>query len=344
MKKSLSILLALILIIVVFAGCGKTDPDTDSNVTPNSSENVESPDSDAQRVLFACSNLSDTFFLSIDEMMRANFEGGGYIYESVSAEMDPIKQIEQIENANAQGYDLVVIIPVTGEAVTDACQRAMDEGTLIFSFIFDTIARNSYRTTDPVVIANTAVDMTVEWADKKFPNATEGSINCVIIGNDQDPTGKAMHDACTAKVAEHPQFNVLENNNCEGTTLEGQAMAENILTSHPETKINIWFVTDTSIGIGVNSAIMAENSGVDYKDEVCVMGTGLSDEVAGLMKLSLTDESVIRLSAAPGGDPQKNLRGLYEQAVLMLSGEPYEALCPVNVDEAWPENLSDFGY
>ena len=231
--KKLKTLLALLLVFVLafsLAGCGKKDDAPEENVKP--SENVQPSDSEVpekepeqdnaedkepQRVLFSCMSLSDSTFIFLDNLLRENFEGGGYVYDSISAEMDPVLQIEQIENAAVQGYDLVVVIPVNGEAVSDACQRAMDQGTLIFSFIFDTIARNSYRTTDETIIARTAVELAMEWAERTFPNAADGSINCVVMGQDNDEVSKRQHDTAYEVALEYPQLNVIENVACEAT-------------------------------------------------------------------------------------------------------------------------------
>lgn len=347
--KTLGILLLAFALLLTAAACGEKAAESP---VPGESQSPEVPqesgtpaaEGEAKRVLFSCMSLSDSTFIFLDNLLRQNFEGGGYVYDAVSAEMDPVKQIEQIENASVQGYDLVVVIPVNGEALTDACRRAMDDGTLIFAFIFDTIARNCYRTTDPVIISETAVELAMDWVNQTFPDAEDGSVNCVVMGNDADQTSKTQHDAGYEAALRYPQLHVIENITCEGSILDGQARAENILTTYPDTEIHLWIVTDAAQALGVNAAVMAEHSGVDYIERVCVTGSALSDETVGIMKLSQTDEGVIRVCAAPGGKADDNIRGLYEQAVKMLNGEPYDELCPVQVDKVWPEDLASYGY
>ena len=199
MKKLLCIILALTLICALFVGCGKKDEapaeDPKDNVENNApadkpADEPEEEPAEQQKILAVFMSLAESNWQGMDGMFREKFTALGYGYDSISGENDPLKQIEQIENGVVQGYDLIIIMPVTGEAVADACQAAMDAGVYIYCFINDSVNHTVYRTVDAAYSGEILAQYSVEeWALKKFPDAADGSINTVMIGYDGDSQG-----------------------------------------------------------------------------------------------------------------------------------------------------------
>ncbi len=356
MKKLLCILLALVMVCAVFAGCAKNDDadvsaePSDSAAPSDSAEPSNEPSDNAsghegKKVLGIMMSLQDPTWVYLNGIFERQFTEAGFEYTAVSGENDPLVQIEQIENAVVQGYDEILVIPVTGEAIADACQRAMDDGVFVYSFINDSVNHDIYRTVDAAYSGEVAVQYGVEeWALKHFPDAADGSINTVLMGNDADAHTKARYEAAIAKLAEYPQLNVIETRSVEPSATEGQAAAENILTMNPGIEINLWIVLDSSQATGVNAAIMADNSGVKNLDDVCMVSNALNEEAAGQLKLSVTNESVYRICAASGGDTEKNVAEIVAGSAAYFDGEPYDEFSPVNVDLVTPDNVADFGF
>ncbi len=353
MKKLLCILLVLVMACALFSGCKKDDAKPSAEPSDSSQSSVSvtpeesSPSADpatGKKVLGMFMTLTDTHWQMMSDMLRERFEALGYSYDDVSGENDPLKQIEQIENAVVQGYDLIMLIPVTGEAVADACQAAMDAGVYVYSFINDSVNNNVYRTVDAEYSGSVLMQYAAEWILDRFPDAEDGSINTVLMGQDISSQTIARWEAVQAKAKEYPQLNVIEAVTVEESVADGQAKAENILTMHPDTVINLWVVASSSACVGVNAAIMAENSGVDYKEDVCLAGDVINEEFAGLLKASKTNDAVLRLCAANGGRLDVNLQGIVDECDRLLKGEQVEAFSPVNVDLVTPDNLADFGY
>lgn len=358
--KKLRTLLALLIalcLLVAFSGCKKNadvnldipddNPvaDTPGNESEQPEENPkEEPEDEPKRVLAVHMNLADAFWQVADDVLAEKFAANGVEYTAVSGEGDPIKQIEQIENGVVQGYDLIIVIPLNGEAVADACQKAMDDGVYIYSFINDSVYNDVYRTTDAAYSGEILARHAAEWALEHFPNAEPGSINTVLVGQDMDSHTKARWDAMQETVKEYPELNVLEAVTIEESVTDGQAKAENVLTMHPNEEIHLWIVGSGPGAIGVNAAIMAENSGVDYKEDVCVVGNSITDEVAGLMRSSLNNESVYRICVATGARLDANMGAIVDESVALLNGEAVDAYSPVNVDLVTVDNLAEFGY
>ena len=116
------------------------------------------------------------------------------------------------------------------------------------------------------------------------------------------------------------------------------------MTMYAGTEIHLWVVNDSTQAIGVNAAIMAENSGVENLDDVAVCSNALDDTFAGLLRASTTNESVFRVAAASGGNLQLNINEIITQCDKLLKGEEVPAFSPVNVDMVTPDNLADYGY
>lgn len=364
MKKVICLCLVLCLAAALFSGCsnkaaegspqvsasaapsGSAEPAGDGKmrlVTDQVSVPVEAPAD--TRVMYAAPSLSDEFQIVVSDLLEANFTEGGYQYESVSAENDAVKQIEQIENAAAQGIDLIIVWPVTGEAISDACQRAMDDGTMIFSFVNNSVNWNCHRTVDVEYSATVQAEMGLEWIDEHFgKDAPEGSVNAVVISVNSDEHQSIRFRTLGEVIAADPRVNLLESVECQDDAADGQAKAENLLQKYPDTEINLWLVGAGASCTGVNAAIMAENSGVDYLEDCCIVGNNLTDEFAGYLALAEENKSVVRALAATGGSIVNNTRGIYEQSVRMLSGEEYDAYFPVGVDKVYFSNLADYGY
>ncbi len=357
MKKLLCILLALTLICALFVGCGKKDeaPADDPKDNVENNEPADKPedkpadepkeeDNEPKRILGMFMTLTDAHWQMMSNMLRERFEALGYVYDDVSGENDPLKQIEQIENGVIQGYDLIMVIPVTGEAIADACQKAMDEGVFVYSFINDSVNNNVFRTVDPVYSGQCLADYAAECIIEMMPDAGDGGINTVIIGQDISTHTVLRYEAIQERVKEYPQLNVIECITVEESVADGQAKAENILTKHPDTEINLWICASSSATIGVNAAIMAENSGVDYIDRVCLAGDVINAEFAALLTASKTNEAALRVCAANGGRLDENMAGIVDGCDRLLKGETVDPKSPVNVDKVTPDNLADFGY
>lgn len=355
MKKLIALLMILCMVTGLFAGCGKTEgeeadaPISSGNVSQEPGESLDETKEpkapEDTKVMFAAPSLADAFQLTIEGLLRERFEEGGYQFESVSAELDAIKQIEQIENAAVQGFDLVIVWPVTGEAIADACQRAMDEGVLIFSFVNNSVNWNSHRTVDVEYSATMQAEMGSEWIDEHFgEDAPAGSVNCVVMSPSGDEHQATRLRILGEVIAQDPRVNLLESVDTLDDTADGQAKAENLLQKYPDTQIHLWLVGASAAATGVNAAIMAENSGVDYLEDCCLIANTLTDEFAEYLRMAENNESVIRALAATGGSVVNNVQGIYEQSQRMLNGEEYEPYFPVGVDKVYASNLADFGY
>ncbi len=101
MKKFLTIcLLAFLAAGMLFVGCKR--------------------EKKARTFGYTCMRLSNPFFAILEETIREQVEKNGDRLITVDPDMDPIKQISQIEELITQKIDAIFINPVDWEAIKPA--------------------------------------------------------------------------------------------------------------------------------------------------------------------------------------------------------------------------------
>lgn len=119
MKKRnlVSLLLVLCLLLSVLVGCAKT-------------EKTEEADKKI-RIAYCTQQLSNEFMQSLKNAVVGACEAKGYEVEVFSADLDPTKQIEQIETAVNQGFDGIILDPASSDAVIPGVEYAKEAGVPI---------------------------------------------------------------------------------------------------------------------------------------------------------------------------------------------------------------------
>ncbi len=182
-KKLLALLLAA-AILAVLAGC--SGPAETIEVT-NPPEISETPtDRQEKKRVLSCTVSLEGGLSIFDELLRPAVEEYGYAYDCISCDGDAVKQIEQVENGVAQGYDLIFLYAVTGEALSDACAHAMDAGVYVYTFLNDTVNHDVLFCDDPVANGRLLGEMSLQWVSETFPDAQPGSVNAAILGCSND--------------------------------------------------------------------------------------------------------------------------------------------------------------
>lgn len=127
MKKLLAIMLAALMVLAMFAGCGDTAKD------PAAPQDPSAPDAGAELDLvgFCTVSMSESIYVLEEEALIEIFDGKAKV-QTVSCDQDSALQIQQIKNFITMGADLLVINPTDIRALGDAIKEAHEAGVKIY--------------------------------------------------------------------------------------------------------------------------------------------------------------------------------------------------------------------
>ena len=337
-----SILLVVVMIATLIMGCSSENKAQDS-VDDTKQQNVDNAGSNqtntqGKKVTALFISLEGEYFTIFDKLLKEGLEAKGYVYESQSCNMDSVTMIEQIENAVAGGTDLIWMWAPNGDVVSDACKAAREQGVLVYAFIQNPgdEACDVFRGTDEKICGESVAEMTMEWADKEYTDAADGTIKTVIFGNTDSSQQKERFEAIQSKIAEDPRFDVLESVAMETSTVAAQSATENMFSKYGD--IDCFITTGGEFALGVLAYTHSESCPVDAS-AVAVFGTELNEEVASYIK-----DGTLKGTIMNGGIVTENIATQIDQMDKLLKGEEVEHFSIVDMGKVTIENLSDYGF
>ena len=358
MKKIVSLVMVVLLLMTLLVGCKQPakeetkDKDTTSTVVSDTPKATEAPQATeapikevatvkAPKDTLICLSLQSTqndFMAMVVSELKKKFEGGGYKFEYAAAEGSAQRQIEQIENFITMGADEIIVMAVEPTSLTDVCQKAIDQGVVIFAFTQNTGAYTTYVGADEEKVGQSIVNLASKWVDKTFPDAADGSINTVIFSFAGTPEAEKRSNALKDIADMNKKVKITNTVDMDNTTVAAQGAAENLAQTDPDTDLIICY--NGGMAIGVNSYAMSPGSIVKDKSKFGVFGSELTTEITSLIELSATDESVLRGTAQLGGGVTVVFGKIYDNSVKILNGEEYTVDDYVPVDEIDVDNIA----
>lgn len=139
MKRTLTLLLTAIMILVIFVGCAQISNDASdtsadpNNATPetNSIDSAESSDEFLLGVSFPF--LNDPYFVIMRDTFVREADARGWTLTESDAASDPAKQANAIDNMISAGCDAIVICAVDSEAIVPSIKNCNDAGIPVFT-------------------------------------------------------------------------------------------------------------------------------------------------------------------------------------------------------------------
>lgn len=355
-KRMLSLLLSITMGILLLTGCqgdsGASDAGADAPVenqdaaggeeekpeTPDDSAAADASNDEKKKVTGLFLSLEGEYFSLLDTLLRQGLEEKGYAYESQSCNMDPVTMIEQVENAVANGTDMIWIWSPSGEALHDACKAAKDQGVLVYAFVMDVgeDACDVIRGNDPVTGGETIAELASEWADKNWTE--DRPIRTILYGNTDTSNLKQVYDAMASKVKEDARFEILEECTFEVSVATAQSYTENMFSKHGE--IDCIIASGGEQALGACAYTHSENSPVaSDPTKVAVFGTEITEETAFYMK-----DGSIKGLAVNGGIITENIAVQVEEMDTLLQGGTVEHFSKVDTGKCTLENIADYGF
>ncbi len=145
MKKLLSIVLALTLVMALFAGCGQdsnnesndsSDQGTTNGDTSNDAEDSNDSGSDdgGIDIGIVLPTKEEPRWVQDEARFNAAIDETDYSVEILFSQGDSAKEKQNVETLIAKGIDVLIITPQDGDAAAAAVEAAKEEGITVISY------------------------------------------------------------------------------------------------------------------------------------------------------------------------------------------------------------------
>ncbi len=221
MKKALSLVLALSLVIMLFAGCGAQPQATD-------------PQDEEIKVAVILKSLTNAFWQLAKDAAEAKGAELGVTVEvfAITEETDYQAQVNTIEDCVNKGFDAIAIVPADSNAVVPACKAAKEAGVPILAIdteIGEAGIATSYIGSDNVEGGKMAADFVIDQV------GTEGAI-AVIRGSEAQTVELQRYSGFSDQIKAASKLEIVAEAYANWSADEAANVMEDFLTAHPEIK------------------------------------------------------------------------------------------------------------
>ena len=344
-KRLISTIIAATTPLALMAGCGSSSSSSSSGSSAASSSGSaaasasaasseassavsvsdESADQSAQgkKVGVSLTTLGNDFVIAIGNTIKDIVESQGATCQIDSCDGDGTVQMEQVENYVTMGMDVIVVFAVNGEAMTQTCQRAMEEGVKVVSFGNE--IPDGYNTFCGSVgeyeLGEACAQMASEWIDKTFPDAGDGEVNVFLLGSTMSPESVARTDG-QKTIENNPKVNLIYDETPDQDNRdEGRKHIENAFTVYPD--IDVTIAINGTTALGVESFYMSSEHPVEDLSKAAVFTVDETEEIDAKILSSVDNDSVLRGTISLG--TMDDIRANFERCIIpILNDEPYE--------------------
>lgn len=257
MKKGISLLLVMCMLVFGLAACGSTgNKDTQSG----------SQTDDKKSVGFVTFGLGGDFFQALADTFVEKFEAAGWDAQYSDGKFDPTAQIEAAENYIAMGVDVLVIWAVAPEAMDSVVAEAKDKGIKVISFVAELSDYDALMVSDDADLADCCAKLAAKWIDETFASAEDHSVPVAVFSCRTAQTGVIQADELVKIEEFSKKAKFVKEVECADETAEvGLNAMQNLYTTNPE--IKVFLSAHNGLGNGINNYFTAGDSPVtDYSD------------------------------------------------------------------------------
>ena len=297
MKKVLSLLLSVMMVMTMMAGCGSketttTDPadtgndtsnteTTDTNDTTEDTGEETTEDTTTEALPGGGSNIiyiitpshSNPFLKTEADTAAAKAQELGYEVKTVSHDDDPTKQSELFDSAIADKAAAIICDNAGADATVEAVQRARDAG--IPTFLIDREI-NAEGVAISQIVANNyqgAKAIAEEWVEAM---GEEGKY-AELLGKESDTNAAVRSSAFHEVIDQYDTFEMVAQQTANWEQTQGYEKTETILQSNPE-------ITGIICGNDTMAVGAAEACKAAGRTDIKIIGVDGSDEAAALIK------------------------------------------------------------
>jgi ribose transport system substrate-binding protein len=266
-KRIFAIVLTMVMVLGLFAGCGESEstkaPDQETEQTSADKNETETTGSNAEDkflVGFSQCTMNHPFRVAMVEenvaYAKENYPNMEIIV--TDGNNDASKQVSDVEDLIARGIDALIISPLTSEALTDVCERAMEKGIPVIA-----LDRNVNTEVTSFIGAENK-PMGVASA-KLLAEMTEGKARIIEI---QGTAGASVtndrHDGFIEELANYPEMEIISEQYCDYLRENAMLYMEDMLQRFGPGEIDAVYAHNDEMALGALEAIRA--AGRDDED------------------------------------------------------------------------------
>lgn len=205
--------------------------------------------------------------------VKAAAEESGWTCTIDDPNVDLNNQITAIENFVTSGVKGIVVFPVDGNGISDATQKAMDQGVVITAND-GSCAADLRVEEDEIATGHTLAQPGIDWANAN----TDGKIQVAILAPNEaedSHNGRILTGLVEAIEQELPEAEIVSIQKSTDAS-ETMTLVENIVQAYPDVQLFYNQLDDTI-------AYEALNSLGYNRDDVCLIGAGGNDDTYKLI-------------------------------------------------------------
>ena len=341
MKKTVALLLAVILMLSMAACASKNDqsaatpaatteaaPAATTETAPEESkeeaaETTTEAASTGFKIGFACDDLSTDFAAAMSAGVRAKCEELGIEVEITDANKDANNQSSQVENMITNGCQAIIMTPYDLSACGPICNACEEAGVPLI--VLNTPLADGFFFTTAVVMDLQGMS---EAKANAIVEALDGEGRVYML---QGPLAQEMWttqlNIAKEIFAEYPGIEIIDEQTGNNKRDESLVVMENWISTGEHFDA-VWCSNDAS-AIGAGTA--CKEAGLD----AFIIGQGGQQEGAQAIKDGIFDWTIYAPGNAVGA-------GGVEAAYKILSGEQVDQLTYLDIAFITPENVDDY--
>ncbi len=259
MKKILVLTIALVLLISVITGCTSSAPAGDSESpasTPaegSAQESTAPAEDETFLVGFSQGTMNHPFRVAQVEENVAYAEENFPHMEIIVTDgnNESSKQVSDVEDLLAQGIDLLILAPLTAEALTDVSLKAMDMGVPVVVLDRNINAESTcYIGAENKPMGVASADLLAEMLDG------EGKI-IEIQGTAGASVTIDRHDGFVEQLVNYPGMEIIAEQYCDYLREPAMTFMEDMLQRFGPGEINAVYTHNDEMALGAIEAIKA---------------------------------------------------------------------------------------
>lgn len=312
MKKIFALILALAMVVCMFAGCSKDE-------TP-----------DEKEILVIVKNSTAPFWISVMDGAKAAGEELGYTV-TCKTPVDTAEgsgneqQANLCEEAIVSGVSCVVLAPVDSEAVVPATKKINEAGIPIVNLNTKIADETQYKTFCGLENINQGYN--TAKAMFELMNG-EGKI-FIIEGSTGAQTSIDRVKGFEKALAEYPNIEVVAQQSANYSRADALNVVQNLLQAHPE--VNAILCCNDEMALGTAEAIDAAG----LTGSIMVSGQDANDDAVAALKEG-------KITVTSFGNPYMQGYTAVQAAVDILEGKEVESFYEVETLVVTKENADTF--